>query len=378
MIDFRYHLVSIVAVFLALAVGIVLGSTELQGPALGALETTSDSLRSQLSATSAERDSYQAQSTAAEQFLQTAEPVLLDGRLAGQRVVLITEPGASSGVTGGVRQALATANATVTGQIDLQPKFSDISGATQSSLGAINGSIASRDGITLTPGADARTADQQQAAQLIATAIMASTTDNSNNGGGGSAHGLSGSGGGTSGGGASGSGSGTGGGSGGSGSGTLSPASVHTLLSAYAQEGYLTVSGAPARATLAVVVVPDNPPPGGQNDPVNQVLLVTAQEFASASAAAVAAGSTAGSAQSGSSISVLRSSSASAKMSTVDNADTTLGQISAVEALAAQLAGRKPDSYGVSGASAVSPDPLPSQIATSAPPQPGQTGKGKK
>ena len=33
MIDFRYHLVSIVAVFLALAIGIVLGSTELQGPA---------------------------------------------------------------------------------------------------------------------------------------------------------------------------------------------------------------------------------------------------------------------------------------------------------------------------------------------------------
>ena len=29
MIDFRYHLVSIVAVFLALAIGIVLGSTEL-------------------------------------------------------------------------------------------------------------------------------------------------------------------------------------------------------------------------------------------------------------------------------------------------------------------------------------------------------------
>ena len=34
MIDFRYHLVSIVAVFLALAIGIVLGSTELQGTTL--------------------------------------------------------------------------------------------------------------------------------------------------------------------------------------------------------------------------------------------------------------------------------------------------------------------------------------------------------
>ena len=32
MIDFRYHLVSIVAVFLALAIGIVVGATALKGP----------------------------------------------------------------------------------------------------------------------------------------------------------------------------------------------------------------------------------------------------------------------------------------------------------------------------------------------------------
>ena len=40
MIDFRYHLVSIVAVFLALAIGIVLGSTELQGPTYNLLNQT--------------------------------------------------------------------------------------------------------------------------------------------------------------------------------------------------------------------------------------------------------------------------------------------------------------------------------------------------
>ena len=39
MIDFRYHLVSIVAVFLALAIGIVLGSTELQGGTLDVLRS---------------------------------------------------------------------------------------------------------------------------------------------------------------------------------------------------------------------------------------------------------------------------------------------------------------------------------------------------
>jgi len=69
-------------------------------------------------------------------------------------------------------------------------------------------------------------------------------------------------------------------------------------------------------------------------------------------------------------------------VSTVDNADMTLGQISVIEALAAQLAGGKPNSYGISGASAVSPSPLPSPSATataSATSQPKTTGRvGKK
>ncbi|MEE2045447.1 copper transporter, partial [Nocardiopsis tropica] len=39
MIDFRYHLVSIVAVFLALTVGLVLGTTMLQDPLLNTLQS---------------------------------------------------------------------------------------------------------------------------------------------------------------------------------------------------------------------------------------------------------------------------------------------------------------------------------------------------
>ena len=48
MIDFRYHLVSIVAVFLALAIGIVLGSTELQGPTYNLLNQTTAKLQNEL------------------------------------------------------------------------------------------------------------------------------------------------------------------------------------------------------------------------------------------------------------------------------------------------------------------------------------------
>jgi hypothetical protein len=322
-IDFRYHLVSIVAVFLALAIGIVLGSTELQGGTIDALNAASNSLRSELNAADAERTSYQTLASAGEQYLQTAEPRLLARLLNGQRVVLIAEPGAQSSVIAGVRQAVTDAGATVSGQLTLLLAFNDTSGATQSSLSSINGSIASDDGTQLNSGTDSQTADQQQAAQLIATAILEKTTSQSG----------------------------------------LSATQAQTLLTGYAQAGYLNVSGNPGnpagRATLAVLVTPQNAPSDGANDPANQVLMAITQEFASASAATVVVGSTAGSAQPGSAISVLRSSSVSGDASSVDDADTTLGQITVVEALATQLAGGKPNSYGISGASAVSPNPLP-------------------
>ena len=46
MIDFRYHLVSIVAVFLALAIGIVVGSTALKPAVLSGLQKTATRRRS--------------------------------------------------------------------------------------------------------------------------------------------------------------------------------------------------------------------------------------------------------------------------------------------------------------------------------------------
>ena len=59
MIDFRYHLVSIVAVFLALAIGIVLGSTELQGPTYNLLNQTTAKLQNEYNQASSQRDTAQ-------------------------------------------------------------------------------------------------------------------------------------------------------------------------------------------------------------------------------------------------------------------------------------------------------------------------------
>jgi hypothetical protein len=351
LIDFRYHLVSIVAVFLALAVGIVLGSTEFQPKALSILQSTSNSVKSQLSVASAQRDAYAAKAGAADTFLQTSESLLLgQGHLLeGQKVVLVTEPGAPDPIIEGVKKAAAAAGATVTGQVALQQAFNDLSGATQSTLSSVNGSIANVDGTAFAPPTDPQTTYQQQAAQLIATAVLATPAAAAAPPQGQPAAGPT----------------------------PLSPASAQTLLKAYAQAGFLTISGTPTdQANLVVIVAPGSVPAAGASDPANEVLVAIAQQFAAASDATVAVGSTGTSGQPGSAISVLRSSSASSAVSTVDNADTTQGQITVMQAIAAVLAGGKPGSYGISGA-AVSPVPVPTPAAaTTSPATQPTTGNG--
>jgi Copper transport outer membrane protein, MctB len=344
-IDFRYHLVSIVAVFLALAIGIVLGSTELQGNTIDVLRTSSNQLKNELDVSNGQRDTYKQQVQTDQSFLAAAEPRLLANELPGDRIVIITEPGASSAVISGLQQAATLAGATVTGQVAIQPKFNDLSGDNESTLSGLNTSLSSTDGTILATPSSQQTFDQQQAAQLIGTAILATSAANETAG--------------------------------------LSTADATTLLGAYAQAGYITITPAVTdRATLAVIVTPATAPADGQNDPATQVLLAIAQEFAGASAATVVVGSQPGSSTAGSAIAVVRASSVASLVSTVDNADSVIGQVSTMWAFAQQLRGVKPNSYGISGASAVSPVPLPVPSPSATPtvsptPHATKTGKGK-
>jgi len=346
-IDFRYHLVSIVAVFLALAIGIVLGSTELQGPTYNLLNQTTAKLQNELDQASSQRDAAQQQASLGQNYAQAVEPVVLHNLLAGQRLLIVTEPGAPASVVTAISSAATQdAGATVTGQIALQSKFFDNSDTTLAALNQINLAMSQADGIVLTTG----TTYQDQAAQVIAGEILTA-------GSGSSAGALPGSSPSTS-----------------SGQDT----NAQTMLGAYANEGFLTISGQPSvPATLVVIVTPQAAPSDGSADPVDQLLVPVAEELAAKSSATVAAGVSADSGP-GSPIAVLRASSAASKVSTVDDADFVAGQSVVIQALAAQLNGANPGSYGfASGASAVAPSPAPTPSA-SASPTPTASPPGKK
>ena len=172
MIDFRYHLVSIVAVFLALAIGIVLGAAELQGPTYNILNHTTAKLQNEYDQTRGQLATAQAQASEGESYAQAVEPAVVRDLLTGQRLLIITEPGAQSSVVSGISAAAADAGATVTGQIALQPEFFDTSSTTQDSLNQTNLDVARSAGISLANSGSY----QQQAVQVIASEILTTSS----------------------------------------------------------------------------------------------------------------------------------------------------------------------------------------------------------
>src|SRR5207247_5487405 len=115
MIDFRYHLVSIVAVFLALGLGIILGATALQPTALSALKRTSQQEHQQIGSALATNRQQALQIERNDQFAESATTLLIGQLLAGERVVPVQAPGASTQLVSGVVQALTVAGAAISG-----------------------------------------------------------------------------------------------------------------------------------------------------------------------------------------------------------------------------------------------------------------------
>jgi hypothetical protein len=370
-IDFRYHLVSIVAVFLALAIGIVLGSTELQGPTYNFLNRTTAKLQNEYDVVTSERNTAQQQASLGEAYAGAVEPAVLRNLLTGQRLLIVTEPGAQASVVSGISAAAIDAGATVTGQINLQPKFFDTSDTTQDSLNQTTLDVAQPAGISLSASENY----QQQAAQVIASEILVTSAGSASTGQSGTGQSSTG----QSSTGQSSTGQ-TSTGSAGTGSASVNPDSdAQTMIEAYASSGFLDTTGQPAtQATLVVVVTPQNAPADGSADQLDQVLVPVVQELAAKSSAVVVAGSSAGSGA-GSPIAVLRSNNVANQVSTVDDADFAMGQTVVIQALAAMLDGGKAASYGfaANGASAVAPSPVPTPTA-SASPTPTSTASTKK
>lgn len=313
MIDFRYHLVSIIAVFLALALGLVVGASALRG-------SVTTELRAQAAHLEKDNQSLRIQKRAVDQVngynsevVASVAPQIVAGRLKGESVVFVEAPGADDQIRAKTADMVNKAGGRISGFVMLQDKYLDA------------GQLATLSELTdqLKPAAmtfpeDATPYDRAalELAAMLVTNEAART-------------------------------------------GQEDPAAGQ-VLAGFKTAGFLNYSGQPAtRATLAIVIAPAAASKDKNADAENRALVALPVALQGYAKGTVVQGN-ADTVADGGMIKALRDNGkAQGHISSVDTADDPAGQITTVFALSETLQGRSGD-YGIgSGADGALPTPVP-------------------
>jgi Copper transport outer membrane protein, MctB len=289
-IDFRYHLVSLIAVFLAVALGIVIGTTALNEPILADIENQVADLEQDKRALEDQTQRLQAQLDTTDAFEEAVAPALVNGTLADQSVLLVTtNEDVDPETVEQVSALIGEAGGTVSGAISLLPEYSDPSTASSLQSYATGGGLPA--GITLPPTDDAA----ELIASLIGQVLMVPP-----------------------------------------GGPAPDPAAVSSVLSGLTSlEVLSTDSDTVAPADYAVVLTAGAFTGSGAADR-NATLVELVSALDSAGSGAVVAGNAAAAGENGL-VGVIRADPAlSAEISTVDNVGTAAGRISTVLALSTE------------------------------------------
>jgi hypothetical protein len=301
-IDFRYHLVSIVSIFLALAVGILLGAGPLQEDLGKTLSNQVSTLRKEKDVLRSQLDLAKAQVDASDKFVTAVAPALTESRLGGRSAVVVTLPGTDASLVTGVTKALTSSGATVSGTVEVQDAWTDP--AKRSFRDQLLSSLAPLVGLEEASGS----LDTRMGA-LLARALVVDRVSDADQ----------------------------------------PSTSATQALTGLKEAGLATFDGdGPAPATLAVVVAPtpDENASADQREADTTAWVALAAQLDEASNGTVVVGDD-GASSSGGLVRALRADDVvAAKVSTVDDIAAAMGRIALVYALRQQMAGEA-GQYGV-------------------------------
>jgi copper transport outer membrane protein MctB len=297
-INFRYHVVSLTAVFLALAIGLVVGTAALNGPLQDDLKNRVASLSKQ---NQTFRDRITQLTTEAgrqEQFADQAAPIMLASKLTGRHVLVVSVAQAGTSV-GKVVEMLKLAGAQITGQLEIEDKLVDP--ANKANLLDVATTAAQQPGIT---GTRLNSDAVETASYLLATVLLAHTP-------------------------------------------ALSPDVVKTVITAFKESNFIVPTGDLSTPAEAVVLVSGDPYADTDGEPKNANMGTIVTAFSMTAATVVAANGAGGA---GNVIGLVRGDPTLSKTAaTVDNVATPDGQVAVPLALAELLTTHKPGHYGVAG-----------------------------
>lgn len=307
MIGFRYHIVSLAAVLLAVALGVLLGTTQLSG-AIG------DDQKAQIRSLAKDNGDLQAQLKSATALTRSDDavttqlaPKLVAGALKGAKVVVVATPQATDTATDGVTKALQQAGATVTGRVQLTDGYSDPRRAEDAKSFVTGGSQPA--GFQLPESDDAGVLS----GSLLSYALLGDKK------------------------------------------GDPTPATTSEVLSGFSTLKMLRVDSDAVAAGDLAVVVSSGAVTGAEPEPRLATLTSLVSSLDNAGRGVVVVGGSAAAGASGLIGAVRADQGLASAVSSVDDADRPVGQVAAVFALAQESAGRS----GQYGTAAGSEGPFP-------------------
>jgi len=306
-INFRYHVVSLTAVFMALAIGLVLGTTALNG-------AIADSLRDQVSGLGQQNQEYRDRINhleddvaSREAFATAIAPALLDNRLGGDRVLLLSTPSGNDYVDE-VVDMLTTADATIAGRIELKDKFMDP---------AFNDELLDLAHLSL-PASVTGTLPINTDGVEASSALLAAVLLDHNP--------------------------------------PVALADTQSVLAAYKSQGYLNVAKDVTTSAEVAVLIAGPPATDKEAPRKNLAVVALVDQFDQAGNIVVAATSDAGT---GNVVAELRGDPRlRTNVSTVDNVSTPQGRLVTALAVVNQIAGR-PGHYGIGAGATLLPKTTP-------------------
>lgn len=297
MINFRYHVVSLAAVFLALAIGLVVGTAAANGPLAENLNDQVNKITDEKQQLRDDLEQSRSELKKNADFATEVAPMLLANKLPNRNVLLVKLEGSDKDVdtaTDGIAATLQTAGAKVTGTLTIKEKFTAAASndmlldlAESSAPPSVSGALPNQGN-----GADT-------SAALLAAVLVGKA-------------------------------------------GSPQVEGARTVLTTYESGGFIGLDGDFKTPAEAVILVAGAPASGKDAKERNAAALTIASRFDLGAGKLVVAGLSANGLVS----SVRGDASIAKNVSTVDNAVTAYGQVAAVMALVERLGG-KTGHYGI-------------------------------
>lgn len=354
MIDFRYHVVSIVAIFLALTVGLVIGASILSGSLANSLRSDLSKANNQITGQQKQIQSLNNQIDQQNKYIDDTASQLVSGRLSGECIAMVQLDGADESAYSAMRTMVQKqGGAALCSDTSVNASLTDP--ASQDTLSALLKAH--------TPAGQSFAGSvPQQAVELLAEALTTYQPTQVNLPSPGSTGTASPSPGST---GTPHPGATTGAGAGGvtatgtpSAPATMNASGALATLEDFQNAGMITMSSPPAaaqQATLAYVQAPTSP--GSDED--DAVSLAFVEALRKGGAGTVVGGSAQSADRGGLVYAIINDSTATREISTVDDSDTTMGQVASVFCLFDQSQGSTATVAGHYGTSTDNDGPIP-------------------